>query len=366
MHYLIITSEFPPGPGGIGMHAYCMAKGLVHNGTKITVLCSMDYTTEAEISSFLTSLPENLTVHRIKRNSFLTYINRITTILSLYKEHKFDKVILTGRFPLWIGIMLKKIFGEKIRTEAIIHGSEIKIGNNLSQYLTRQAIMIADKCHAVSAYTKALIQDKKISRDINVLPNGLDISSWSDVDVVVPFEWKGYPKLLTVGSITQRKGQHNIIRSLQRIIEKYPEVHYYIAGKDDNKSELTDLINRLKLQNNVSILGKLSEKDLKRAYKSADVFCMLSEATKDGDVEGFGIAVLEANIYGLAAIGSSNTGLEDAIQDDKTGYLVNAHDAIAVLSSIDKLLGKDKKILSENCRSWAMKHDWNILSRALM
>lgn len=366
MHYLIITSEFPPGPGGIGMHAYCMAKGLVHNGAKISVVCTMDYATETEISSFLFNISENLTVHRIKRNGFLTYINRVITILSLYKKHKFDKVILTGRFSLWMGLMLKKIFGEKITTEAIIHGSEIKIGNSLSQYLTRQAIMIADKCHAVSAYTKTLINDKNISRNINVLPNGLDISSWSDFDVVVPFEWKGYPKLLTVGSITQRKGQHNVIRSLQKIIEKYPEVHYYIVGKDDNKSELVDLINRLKLQNNVSILGKLSEKDLKRAYKSADVFCMLSETTKDGDVEGFGIAVLEANVYGLAAIGSSNTGLEDAILDDKTGYLVNVHDATVVLNSIDKLLQKDKKTLSENCKSWAMKHDWNILSRVLM
>ena len=36
---LILTSEFPPQPGGIGNHAYNLAKGLQDNGFEIQLVC---------------------------------------------------------------------------------------------------------------------------------------------------------------------------------------------------------------------------------------------------------------------------------------------------------------------------------------
>ncbi|HAI19011.1 MAG TPA: hypothetical protein DCM10_13880 [Xanthomarina gelatinilytica] len=35
---LIVTSEFPPQPGGIGTHAYYLALHLVKNGYGVTVI----------------------------------------------------------------------------------------------------------------------------------------------------------------------------------------------------------------------------------------------------------------------------------------------------------------------------------------
>ena len=56
---------------------------------------------------------------------------------------------------------------------------------------------------------------------------------------------------------------------------------------------------------------------------ASDIFVMLSEETTTGDVEGFGIAVIEANALGIPTIGTMGSGLEDAISDKITGFLVN-------------------------------------------
>ncbi|OSZ82383.1 hypothetical protein CAP35_03685 [Chitinophagaceae bacterium IBVUCB1] len=348
------------------MHAYCMAKGLVYNGVKVSVVTSMDYADDATIQDFLKNLTNGLFVYSIKRNGVLTYITRISKILSLCRHNHFEKIILTGRFSLWLGLLLKVLFGKKITTIAFVHGSELQMGNALLRWLTKKSLNTADRCIAVSNYTKSQTEKSGVNRNIEVIPNGIDISDWEINTTIQSLDWQGYPKLLTVGSITQRKGQHNIINALPLIKKQYPDVHYHVVGKEDDKHRILKLADSLQVQDSITIHGKQNNEDLKRAYKSADIFCMLSEATDAGDVEGFGIAVLEANISGIPAIGSKNTGLEDAIEDGETGTLIEANNPDNLLNAINSLLHTDKTILAKNCREWAMQHDWNTLAKQMI
>ena len=47
---------------------------------------------------------------------------------------------------------------------------------------------------------------------------------------------------------------------------------------------------------------------------ASDVFVMLSSPTSTGDVEGFGIAIIEANALSLPSIGAKDCGIEDALE----------------------------------------------------
>ena len=44
--------------------------------------------------------------------------------------------------------------------------------------------------------------------------------------------------LITVGKISNRKGQLNVLKSLPRIIKKYPTVHYHMVGIPDELNKL--------------------------------------------------------------------------------------------------------------------------------
>jgi glycosyltransferase involved in cell wall biosynthesis len=366
VHYLIITSEFPPGPGGIGKHAYCMAKGLLHNAVHVTVVCDMDYATETEIDEFLKIIPKGIDVLRIKRKGFFTYINRIKTVLKLCKQHTFHKIIVTGRFPLWAGWLLKKFFRNQIFVHAIVHGSELLLGRKILQQFTVRSLSLIDKISTVSAYTSTIAKNVGVQKETSIIPNGIDIEEWNQKEPIQPFSWPGYPKLLTVGSVTERKGQYNVIQTLPKIVTMFPDAHYHIVGKLVDETVLRKLIESLGLNKNVTIHGQLSTQDVRRAYLTADIFCMLSEQTNNGDVEGFGIAILEAAINGVPTIASDDTGTVDAVQDGKTGYLVNSKDSDAILLAIGKILKSDRINTRQNCISWAIKHDWNLIAKELL
>ena len=77
-----------------------------------------------------------------------------------------------------------------------------------------------------------------------------------------------------------------------------------------------------------------------------------------GDFEGFGIAVLEANYFGIPAIGSINSGLSDAINHGYSGILVNPKLDNDIINAIDKILS-NKEQYSKNARNWSKKYLWD-------
>ncbi len=363
-HYLLISSEFPPGPGGIGKHAYCLAKALLHHNISVTVVCNMDYASDDEIDVFKAKLPPGMRIVHIRRQGFATYLNRIRTTTVLCKQQQFDTVIVSGQFSIWMGALLKTLHGAKLFVGAFVHGSELLMGGSIKRWLTKLSLNKQDALWPVSHYTEALLHKAGILKNIKLIPNGIDISEWENSSKE-KMPWKGYPNLLTTGSLTKRKGQHNIINALPVLIKQYPEIHYHMVGLPVEVEAIKQRARQLGVGDYISIHGRLSDGDLKKAYNTADVFCMLSEED-NGDVEGFGIAVLEANMNGVPAIGSRNTGIEDAINDNVTGKLVDAHDAEEVLAAMQQLLTANKAALQTNCRNWAIAHDWNEVVKPLL
>jgi len=360
---LLISSEFPPGPGGIGRHAADLSLALVSRSYVVDVYSSIDYVTDGSISLYRNELPPNIILHRFKRLGILTYPLRILLVINAVRLNNYSRIILTGKFPLWIGGIIKILHGKNRKAECFVHGSEINPGSRLNRILTHWALGKADIIWAVSEFTRSILPVKiRLSKEIRILPNGIQTTAWPVPDSVEPFaDWKGYPKLLTVGSISPRKGQHRVINVLPMLIEKFPDIHYHIVGMDSNAVYLRDLISTLKLENNITIHGRLPGRmELARAYKTSDIFMMLSENQSDGDVEGFGIAILEANIYGLPAIGAIGCGIEDAISPGINGELVDGGNVKNITNTVIKVLEQTQKY-SPGIQEWVRRHDWSFL-----
>ncbi|MBK7870839.1 MAG: glycosyltransferase family 4 protein [Saprospiraceae bacterium] len=131
------------------------------------------------------------------------------------------------------------------------------------------------------------------------------------------------------------------------------------------QQEILAIAKTLGVENHLTFHGKIPQrKDLFAAYRSADIFVMLSENQANGDVEGFGIAILEANFFGLPAIGAKGCGIEDAIQDGKNGFLVDGDAFEEILRALDECL-LQRKYLQQNARDWAIAHDWSKLIDSL-
>ena len=144
--------------------------------------------------------------------------------------------------------------------------------------------------------------------------------------------------LFTVGRLIERKGHDKVIEALPLIIKKVPNVIYLICGKGPHKENLSNLVDKLNLSDYVKFLGQLPQEDLIAYYQLCDVFIMPSRQLPNGDVEGFGIVFIEANLFGKPVIGGRSGGIPEAVLDDQTGVLVNPNDIKDIADTAIRLL----------------------------
>jgi glycosyltransferase involved in cell wall biosynthesis len=147
--------------------------------------------------------------------------------------------------------------------------------------------------------------------------------------------------LITVGNVTERKGQDIVIRALPAILATWPNTHYLVVGLPSSKSQFLAIAEELGVEGHVHFLGRVSSEDLVTYLNISDVFVMTSKRTADGDFEGYGIAVVEAALCGKPAVVSADSGLVEAITTGETGFLVPPNDPDATAECITRLLSDD-------------------------
>jgi phosphatidylinositol alpha-1,6-mannosyltransferase len=356
---LLISSEFPPGPGGIGQHAYTFSLALVRSGYSVRVLTHADYTSTEAVSRFDAELP--FTMVRFQRVGVRTYEKRIKLAFKSIREWGPTHIILTGKFPLWLGLLLNIKFAH-IKTVAILHGSEVNLPKVWQRLLTHYAINSADEIVAVSIFTASLLPKwVKNRRYIKVIPNGILISELepSPLPLTNHTHLTGSPKLLTIGHVSKRKGQHRVIKALPGLIQRYPNVHYHIVGRPVEQESFLNLANTLGVINHVTFHGMASTHSvLSHFYQQSDIFMLLSENQPNGDVEGFGIVALEANYWGIPVIGALYCGVEDAVSESYSGYLVDGNDVDQIVEAVKKCVER-REVLAQTSKNWALTFDWN-------
>ncbi len=348
---LFITSEFPPQPGGIGNHAFNLADSLHKEGQYITVLTDRRSSEGISEKQFDANL--NFKVKRVKRRSliWLSYLDRFFKAMNLVS--KSEIVLASGKFSLWLVFFLNFFYNKKY--VAIIHGSELLLPNKFLKKFTYKSLRKFNQIIAVSNYTKNIISDLKLN-NIAVIPNGFSVSKESINQV--SFQKPESLNLVTVGNVSQRKGQHNVIKALPILLKTYPKLKYHIVGIPSEKEQLEKLASNLKVADSIQFYGKVSEKEKFEILANASIFIMLSEETSQGAVEGFGIAILEANAFGVPAIGSVNCGIKDAIEDKKTGILVNPKNIDAIINAISEI-NQSYNMYTNNALKWSKEFTWD-------
>ena len=315
---LLFASEFPPGPGGIGVHAYQMAVHLQRCGWQLEVAASQAYVTAEEQNCFNRQLPFAIT-----SLSALSTGQRLLQVGRKIEMFRPDVMVASGERPLWATAIFSKLF--HIPWLAVGHGTEFLSSSPLFRFLTQQAIGRADQAVAVSQYTARLMRAKRPS-DINIIPNGADGErfrpDWPTQTVRHELGLAGKQVLLTVGNVSERKAQDVVIRALPRVLAHCPDVVYLIAGLPTRQKALNRLAQDLGVSKQVCFAGVVPTEMLPIYYNLCDLFVLVSRETRAGDVEGYGIVVVEAALCGKTAVVSDHGGLPEAVHHGETGLIV--------------------------------------------
>lgn len=344
MKILILSSEFPPGPGGIGTHAYQLAKNFALASHEVQVLTPQDYAAEEEIVTFNSS--QTFAVSRFinGKSAFFKALTRIRELNSTLRHFKPEVVLVSGSRSIWMTALLMSFYRD-VPWVVVAHGTEFGQMHGLNAWLTKVSANQASDLICVSEYTRQAVRALGVNKPpMEVVHNGADEAQYFKLteDKIIELrralDVEGKFVLLTVGNVSARKGQEVVIRALPAILQQAPQAIYWMAGLPTERESLQKLALDLGVEKSIRFLDRVSNQRLLELYNACDLFVMTSRQLENGDFEGYGIAVIEAALCGKAAVVSDNSGLAEAVLNGQTGTLVPQNDPEATAKAILQLV----------------------------
>jgi glycosyltransferase involved in cell wall biosynthesis len=134
-----------------------------------------------------------------------------------------------------------------------------------------------------------------------------------------------------------KKGLHTSLRAFAEFARKFPRARFTIAGEGPLLGDLRAFAAELGVAEKVAFTGFLSQADLQRLYAGSHLFLHPSELGPDGDQEGIPNSMLEAMAGGLPVLATRHGGIPEAVEDARTGLLVEERDHAALAAAMLRL-----------------------------
>jgi phosphatidyl-myo-inositol dimannoside synthase len=137
--------------------------------------------------------------------------------------------------------------------------------------------------------------------------------------------------LCSVGRHVERKG---FVWFVESVMPRLPvDVHFWLAGEGPTTPAVREAVERHGLSDRVRLLGRVSDEVLGSLLRGSDLFVM-PNVPVPGDIEGFGVVMLEAGMSGLPVVGARLEGIQDAVAEGRNGHLLASGDAAAFAATI--------------------------------
>jgi len=326
---LLIASNFFPAEGGIGSY---MGVYFYLRPNSFLVLAPK----EGDFEEFDRKSPLKTVRSRWMNTSGLGRLVRpfalTCEVLMLLRRYRFHSIHVANvdSVPLALWVVFRFL---RIPILSFIAGSELSTGRRLR---VKTALRNSQLLVTCSRFTRdTLVRDFKVPADkIEVLNPGINPDLLNlepdSKPIKEQYNLEGKFVVLTVSRLVKRKGHGTVLESLARLKQMgFNDFVYLIIGRGPEENYIRGKVRESNLESNVAFVGYVDNKNLPNFYNACDVFVMVSD-NLDGDYEGFGIVYLEAGAFSKPVVGSRSGGTADAIEDGKTGFLIDSGDSIAL------------------------------------
>lgn len=232
-----------------------------------------------------------------------------------------------------------------LRVTCTVHGLDVIYPNTLHQFFMN-GLCCCDAIAAVSATTKHAVVERGVS------PERVTVIGWGTLHEDLAVRVSGPPTLLSVGRLIPRKGTAWFIEHvLQLLLKTHPDLQYVVVGDGPEMHRLRSLVYTLQLDHNVRLLGAIGDAEKEKLYAQADLLLMPNVPVA-GDMEGFGMACIEAAARGVPTVASKLEGIQDAVIYGETGVFFESDDAAHAAEVVRHALAHhwDRLSVQRSCR----------------
>jgi len=370
----IHTHEFFPKIGGIGRYCHEVAGAAAKLGWAVTILGpkSADHPPG-----------KNSPAYRIRNGVHgptLGLINLSKSRNQLAEDFLMDTEslhLLAEPGPiLACGLLPRSACPKRLRL--VLHGSEIERWSShmsVTGRIAARSIQLAEKIIVPSeAIAKKVIARFPATKNRthvvhHALPEVFKSAAIHSLEAQKD-NTIGSINLLSVGRIHPRKGFDQVLQALRGLsTEEKNVLSYTIAGsrcKSCYEHELRELAKRSGCLVNFNL--DPSDAELVNLYKKANLF-ILTSMPRRKSVEGFGLVYLEAAAFGLPSIAYRVGGVDAAVLDGGTGYLLPNQGPKSITEQLRAIIQRPEVLLSlgSRARQRALSRDWtDVVSESLL
>ena len=229
---------------------------------------------------------------------------------ALATQYEFDVIHAHDWMTFPAGIAAQEASGKPLI--AHVHSTEYdRSGESVDPVvyeIERKGIAAADRIIAVSNWTKKILVSRyQADADkVEVTHNG--ITPRERYKALASYEPFDNAKIVTfLGRLTFQKGPFYFIEAARKVLEKFPDVHFVVAGSGDLFPQVVERVAQLRLSSRFHFTGFLRGESVDKVWSISNLYVMPSVS------EPFGITPLEAIQAGVPVIMSNQSGVAEVM-----------------------------------------------------
>jgi D-inositol-3-phosphate glycosyltransferase len=251
--------------------------------------------------------------------------------------------------------------------------NQTEVGKAETEFRISAEKRLAKACHRILAPThrekERLIQYYDVAADrIGVVPCGVNLDLFQPMDKEDARRQLGLtpevPVLLFVGRFDPLKGIDRLLSTMTHLKHRGNLRLVIIGGDGDQSPEfkrLQRVSSKLGIQEAVSFVGRVDQKNLPPYYSAADILVIPSY------YESFGLVGLESLACGTPVVSTKVGVLEDILKQNDIGRLVENATPRSLADGIEKILSvsSDSRLRDERIRSAVIRFQWPAVASAI-
>ena len=309
----------------------------------------------------VTYMLEQYSYHKMKFNAYF----KMTSVLYNICFSKLEKIILDNNIDLLIGgqqsIFIPKLTCKIIQpVHDLMHRYEAQYEEIRSTYEWRENyfscearisdVVLVDSQMGKKQYRECYYKRRGHFPQIKILP--FAVSDYKDAIeeyIETPIKYIFYP-----AQFWEHKNHNNLLKAIKILRERIPDIYLILVGSERNSMrKVRRMIQENSLTNHVSILGFISDEQIKYLYRHAVALVM---PTYFGPTN---IPPLEAMELGCPVIVSNKYAMCEQVGD--AGLLCDPDSPEDIANCIMQVWGNEEKRKDmivkgyEQCRKWTRK-----------
>ena len=333
----LFTDTYPPYINGVSTSVLMLKKALEKKGHQVYVVTVNNEDMEYK-------LEDNDTIIRIPGIPIGIYDYRLTGIYPVKAVNiirKWDLDVIHSHTEFGVGtfarFLAKQFNIPLVHTyhtmyEDYIHyitkGYFDKTSKKVVEYFTLfYCDKTANELIVPTKKTYDLFKEKyEVNKNIHIIPTGIELDRFyiENVDKTKIKEVKQKYQILKdeitiifVGRLAKEKNIEFLIENHKEILKHNRDVKLLIIGDGPDIEEYKKLISKLKIEENVILVGKVPYDEMPIYYQLADIFVTASKS------ETQGLTVIEAMAASIAPVCIKDESFENVVIDGLNGRIFN-------------------------------------------